>query len=105
MWRLRKLSGNTSAGFTAPPTTPLNDPTDRATPPRKGTVLWFDRERGFGRIRSAEGGRTIIVHQSAVDRAGLIGLFPGQKVEFDLVPWVGVHVRVANLRLIAASAE
>jgi cold shock protein len=105
LWRFRKPVGQYHRRLHGAARTSPNDPTHRATPLRKGTVLWFDRERGFGRIRSAEGGRMIIVHQSAVDRAGLIGLFPGQEVEFHPVPWVGAHVRADNLRLIAASAE
>jgi cold shock CspA family protein len=105
MWRFRKPSANTIAGFTAPPATPPNDAARQVTRPSKGVVLWFDRERGFGRIRSAEGCGTIIVHQSAVARSGLIGLFPGQEVEFRPVLWAGRHVRADNLRLIAAFTE
>ena len=71
----------------------------------RGVVLWFDPDKGYGQIRRADGRGTIIVHGSAVERSGLIGLFPGQDVEFDLVPWGGYHVRADNLRLIAACAE
>ena len=98
-------NANTIASFTAPPATPPNDAARRATPLSKGVVLWFDGERGFGRIRSAEGRGTIIVHQSAVARSGLIGLFPGQEVEFRPVLWAGRHVRADNLGLTAAFTE
>jgi len=73
--------------------------------PSKGVVLWFDRKRGFGRIRSAEGGGTIIVHQSAVARSELVGLFSGREIEFRPVVWAGRHVRADYLRLIAAFTE
>jgi cold shock CspA family protein len=32
--------------------------------------LWFDKDKGYGRIRRAEGGGTVIIHQSAVERSG-----------------------------------
>jgi len=70
---------------------------------RKGTVLWFDRDRGYGIINAVGG--NVIVHQTAVERSGLIGLVPGQEIEFRLVPWGGYHMRADNLRLIAAGAE
>jgi cold shock protein len=78
---------------------------ERRPPASRGVVLRFDPDKGYGQIRRADGRRTIIVHQSAVERSGLIGLFPGQEVEFDLVPWGGYHVTADNLRLIAACAE
>jgi cold shock protein len=105
MWRFRRQLAKALNYFTAPPRNVPNDPTDRATPPCKGTVLWFDRDRGYGRIRPADGGRAIIVYQSSVEQSGLIGLFPGQEVDFDRVPWVGHHARAGILRLTAACAE
>jgi cold shock protein len=57
---------------------------------RRGTVLWFDRDRGYGVIQTAVGGRNVVVHQTAVEQSGLIGLVRGQEVEFRLVPWGGL---------------
>jgi cold shock CspA family protein len=65
---------------------------------RKGTVLWFDRQVVGGR-------RNVIMHRTAVERSGLIGLVPGQEIEFRLVPWGGYHMRADNLRLIAACTD
>ena len=66
---------------------------ERRPPTGRGVVLRFDPDKGYGQIRRAGGRGTIIVHESAVERSGLIGLFPGQEVEFDLVPWGGYQGR------------
>jgi CspA family cold shock protein len=83
---------------------PVGTPPDQ---PRnhRGSVLSFNEVKGYGFIRTVRLGRDVPVHQSAIDRAGLLGLFPGQVVEFDLVPWGEYHVRADNLRLIAAYSE
>jgi CspA family cold shock protein len=49
-----------------------------------GTVKRFDAVRGFGFIKSDDGGLDIFVHISAVKRAGLSGLDEGQLVEYEL---------------------
>jgi cold shock protein len=51
----------------------------------KGTVKWFNNQRGFGFIQPEDGGRDVFVHISAVERAGMSTLNEGQKVSFDLV--------------------
>lgn len=51
----------------------------------KGTVKWFNGQKGFGFIQPDEGGSDIFVHISAVERAGMRGLNEGQKIEFDVV--------------------
>jgi len=51
----------------------------------KGTVKFFNAQKGFGFIQQAEGGEDIFVHVSAVERAGLEGLAEGQELEFNLV--------------------
>ncbi|MBW8726929.1 cold-shock protein [Inquilinus sp.] len=50
-----------------------------------GTVKWFDAQRGFGFITPDDGGKDAFVHITAVERAGLGNLTPGQKLGFDLV--------------------
>jgi CspA family cold shock protein len=51
----------------------------------QGTVKWFNSQKGFGFIQPDDGTRDVIVHISAVERAGLQGLQEGQKVTFELV--------------------
>ncbi|BEV43962.1 cold-shock protein [Afipia carboxidovorans] len=49
----------------------------------KGTVKWFNGQKGFGFIQPDNGGNDVFVHISAVERAGLTGLGEGQKVSFE----------------------
>jgi cold shock protein len=51
----------------------------------KGTVKWFNDQKGFGFIQPDDGGRDVFVHISAVERAGMRLLNEGQKIAFDVV--------------------
>jgi CspA family cold shock protein len=51
----------------------------------KGTVKWFNNQKGFGFIQPEAGGKDVFVHISAVERAGLSTLNEGQQVSFDVV--------------------
>ena len=51
----------------------------------KGTVKFFNSQKGFGFIAQEGGGEDVFVHISAVERAGLEGLAEGQELEFNLV--------------------
>jgi CspA family cold shock protein len=51
----------------------------------KGTVKWFNGQKGFGFIQPENGGQDVFVHISAVERAGMSGLAEGQQVTFDVV--------------------
>jgi CspA family cold shock protein len=50
----------------------------------KGTVKWFNTEKGYGFIQPADGGKDIFVHITAVQRAGLESLADNQKVQYEL---------------------
>jgi CspA family cold shock protein len=52
----------------------------------RGTVKWFNSQKGFGFIQpQGGGGRDVFVHISAVEKAGLPGLNEGQVVEYEEV--------------------
>lgn len=49
----------------------------------KGTVKFYNEQKGFGFIAPDNGGKDVFVHATALERAGLRGLSEGQKVSFD----------------------
>ena len=49
----------------------------------KGTVKWFNGQKGFGFIQPEDGSQDVFVHISAVERAGLSSLNEGQKLSFE----------------------
>jgi cold shock protein len=49
----------------------------------KGTVKFYNDQKGFGFIQPDDGGKDVFVHVTALERAGLRGLVEGQKVSFD----------------------
>ena len=51
----------------------------------KGTVKWFNAQKGFGFIQPDAGGPDVFVHISAVERAGMNGLKEGQKTSYEPV--------------------
>jgi CspA family cold shock protein len=51
----------------------------------RGTVKWFNSQKGYGFIAPQAGGKDVFVHISAVEKAGLSGLNEGQVIEFEEV--------------------
>jgi CspA family cold shock protein len=52
----------------------------------RGTVKWFNLQKGYGFIQpQGGGGKDVFVHISAVEKAGLSSLNEGQIVEYDEV--------------------
>jgi cold shock protein len=51
----------------------------------RGTVKWFNAEKGYGFIRQDNGGKDVFVHRTAVDGLGYNEqLQEGELVEFEI---------------------
>jgi CspA family cold shock protein len=50
----------------------------------KGTVKWFNADKGFGFIAPDDGGDDLFVHHSEVKTQGYASLNEGQKVDFEV---------------------
>ncbi len=50
-----------------------------------GTVKFFNTQKGYGFIQPDDGSKDVVVHITAVERAGLRSLNEGQKVTFEIV--------------------
>ena len=50
----------------------------------KGTVKWFNDQKGFGFVQPDDGSKDVFVHISAVERAGLRTLKEGQKISYEM---------------------
>ena len=50
----------------------------------RGTVKWFNADKGFGFIVPDEGSADLFVHHSEIKTEGYATLTDGQAVEFDV---------------------
>jgi CspA family cold shock protein len=52
--------------------------------PTRGTVKWFNDQKGFGFITPETGGKDVFVHHSAIVATGFRSLAEGDRVEFNI---------------------
>lgn len=50
----------------------------------KGSVKWFNDQKGYGFITPADGSKDLFVHHSAIQGEGFKTLAENQAVEFDV---------------------
>ena len=67
----------------------------------KGTVKWFNAQKGFGFITDDATGKDVFVHFSAIMVDGFKTLEEGQKVNFDTEtdPKDNSKLRAVNVRI------
>ena len=68
----------------------------------KGTMKWYNDQRGYGFIQPAGGGKDVFVHVSALERSGILALSEGQKVTYELqTDQRSGRTSAANLKIAA----
>ena len=50
----------------------------------QGTVKWFSQEKGYGFIKSDDGGEDLFVHHTGIAGEGFKSLDEGEKVSFEV---------------------
>lgn len=80
-----RYSGSNRSGEGAPREGGFNRMPPQVVGTGKGTVKFFNAQKGFGFIQQEGGGDDVFVHISAVERAGLEGLAEGQGLAYNLV--------------------
>jgi len=68
----------------------------------KGTVKWFNNDKGYGFIANEDGGEDVFVHFSSIMIDGFKTLKEGQNVSFDIEddPNNQDKKRAANVQVI-----
>jgi CspA family cold shock protein len=51
----------------------------------RGTVKWYNAQKGFGFVAPDGGGKDVFVHATALERGGVSGLAEGQSVRMQVV--------------------
>ncbi len=65
----------------------------------RGTVKWFNADKGYGFIEQESGGPDVFVHITAVQQAGLQTLNDGAAVSFEVEAGRNGKPNATDLRL------
>ncbi|MEM7243117.1 MAG: cold-shock protein [Pseudomonadota bacterium] len=65
----------------------------------KGTVKWFNKDKGYGFIQPEGGGSDIFVHVSQLHESGIQALTEGQAIEFEMIDGVDDRKMAGQLKL------
>ena len=49
----------------------------------RGTVKWFNEEKGYGFVAPDEGGEDLFVHYSSIEGSGFRSLEEGERVSYE----------------------
>ena len=66
----------------------------------KGTVKFFNSSKGFGFVTPETGGKDHFVHISAVQRAGIDGLYENDKLTYEVETGRDGRESAVNLTLV-----
>lgn len=66
----------------------------------KGTVKWFNPDKGYGFISREDGEGDLFVHFSEIQMDGFKTLDEGQAVEFDITNGQNGKLQASNVRKI-----
>ena len=71
----------------------------------KGTVKWFNQEKGYGFISNDDGSGDVFVHFSAIQMDGYKTLAEGQKVTYETEPDPRDSAKMRAVNVVPVTAE
>ncbi len=103
------MTGSGSAVSRRPSRAPWGQGYNEATPAQsggarsgggqgRGTVKWFNAQKGLGFIQPDDGSTDVFVHVSAVEQAGIQDLREGEVLTYDLEQSRNGKTSAINLR-------
>jgi CspA family cold shock protein len=66
----------------------------------QGKVKWFNRSKGYGFIEPEDGINDVFVHITEVQKAGIITLFQGQIISYDVQPVNENRITAINIVIL-----